>query len=251
MLDLANDIRSLSDLSRVLRRLPFVWRFVPAPRVRFSDSMTYWERRYAVGSDSGSGSYGQLAEFKASIINEFVATHAVTRVMELGCGDGNQLSLAKYPFYVGLDVAPSAIERCRRRFSGDDTKSFHVLGSPQDVARLSNHAELVLSLDVIYHLVEDDVYRQHLRLLFENASRFVIIYSSDYDEVVSGSHVRHRRFSQDVTTMFPNWRLIKHIPQAYRASELGVKQGSQADFFVFHRAEADERRRVPTSDAVE
>lgn len=82
----------------------------------FPGSLAYWENRYSAGGTSGSGSYDQLAVYKAQVINGFVDAHAVTGVLELGCGDGNQLKLARYPRYLGLDVSNSAIERCRTLF---------------------------------------------------------------------------------------------------------------------------------------
>ena len=42
----------------------------------------------------------------------------------VGCGDGNQLGLADYPQYLGLDVAPGAIKLCTDKFSDDNSKSF-------------------------------------------------------------------------------------------------------------------------------
>ncbi len=39
---------------------------------RSFDSSAYWEERYIQGRNSGNGSYGRLAEFKAKIINDFV-----------------------------------------------------------------------------------------------------------------------------------------------------------------------------------
>ena len=55
------------------------------------------EKRYSAGGNSGAGSYSQLAEFKAQVLNRFVATHDVKHIIEFGSGDGNQLALAEYP----------------------------------------------------------------------------------------------------------------------------------------------------------
>ncbi|MBI9084342.1 MAG: hypothetical protein JEZ11_12140 [Desulfobacterales bacterium] len=74
--------------------------------------MEYWERRYAQGGTSGAGSYGRLAEFKAEVLNTFVEERGVQNIIEFGCGDGNQLSLAKYPSYVGLDASKTAVTQC-------------------------------------------------------------------------------------------------------------------------------------------
>lgn len=84
-----------------------IWR-----RLKFTNSKSYWESRYQKGGNSGFGSYGRLAKFKAEVLNDFVAKNSIQSVMEFGCGDGNQLKLAVYPKYIGLDVSPKAIKRC-------------------------------------------------------------------------------------------------------------------------------------------
>ena len=81
-------------------------------RLKPFDSRAYWESRYQSKGTSGAGSYGKLAKYKDDLLNRFVQTHGIERVLELGCGDGNQLSMAQYPRYVGFDVAPSAVEMC-------------------------------------------------------------------------------------------------------------------------------------------
>ena len=93
-------------------------------RLDFTSSAAFWERRYAKGGTSGPGSYGDLARGKAAFLNAFVRDRDVRTVIEFGCGDGHQLSLADYPNYVGLDVSPSAISLCKNRFASDGTKSF-------------------------------------------------------------------------------------------------------------------------------
>jgi len=61
---------------------PALVRALAAVRVRrFPGSESYWEDRYASGGTSGSGSYGQLAGFKATV-NEIVAEKQVESVLE-------------------------------------------------------------------------------------------------------------------------------------------------------------------------
>lgn len=64
------------------------------------------ESRYRLGLTSGSGSEVELASYKAGIVNNFVRERPVRRAVEFGCGDGQQLALAVYPQYLGLDVSP-------------------------------------------------------------------------------------------------------------------------------------------------
>ena len=73
-------------------------------------------------------------------------------------------------------------------------------------------ADLTLSLDVIYHLVEDTVFECYMRTLFDSSKRYVIVYASDTDDnpIHEGTHVRHRKFSRWIRENAPNWTLVKH-----------------------------------------
>lgn len=203
------------------------------PPERFQDSAGYWVQRYAVGRTSGAGSAGVLAAFKAEVLNRLVAQRGVPDVIEFGCGDGAQLALASYPAYFGLDVSPDAIARCRARFAGDPGKRFAML---DDYA--GEQATLALSVDVIYHLVEDAVFEAYMQRLFGAATALVAIYSSDHDAPPDpqAPHVRHRRFPAWVAAHAPHWRLIAHTPNRYPWRG-DVRTGSWSDFHVYGRVD--------------
>lgn len=215
-------------------RLLVAARLRPRPRPPeppFLGSLDYWESRYRSDGDSGPGSFGRLADFKARVLNDFVREHDIRTVIELGCGDGNQLDLAEYPSYTGVDVSLEAIERCRARFGTDQTKRFMLL----DQLGAREKAELALSLDVIYHLVEDGVLEAHFRTLDRLATRYVILYTSDGTPQVDHPvkpHVRHRPIQDDVIRLLPHWRLISHIPNPY-PWDPSDPSTSFADFFVY------------------
>ena len=196
---------------------------------RRRSSLDYWESRYRLGMTSGSGSMGELARFKARVLNDFVREQGIQSVIEFGCGDGMQLALAEYPRYIGIDVSRTAIALCRQRFASDATKSFLWQGDPErEAGSQLPTAQLALSLDVIYHLLEDDVYRRYLGDLFNSAERHVIIYSSNHEVPASAEHVRHRAFLRDVEAGFPAFRLVRRIDNA-------LPSQSFADFYVFTR----------------
>jgi SAM-dependent methyltransferase len=199
--------------------------------LQFADSKSYWIRRYEQGRTSGPGSYDKLAHYKAEVLNRFVADHQLTTVIEFGCGDGNQLQLAEYPHYTGYDISPLVLDMCRQRFADDPTKSFREM---KEYAGES--AELTLSLDVIYHLIEDATFEAYMRRLFEAATLYVIIYSSNKDEQddVVVAHVRHRRFTDWVEQQMPAWTLLEHIPNRYSFVNDPVA-GSFADFYIYGR----------------
>ena len=206
-------------------------------QVWFPGSREFWETRYSLGGNSGQGSYGKFAAFKAEVLNAFVKKNEILSVIEFGCGDGNQLSLAKYSQYIGLDVSPTAIALCLKRFGQDKTKSFFQY-NPSCFVDHQNifEGELGLSLDVIFHLVEDEVFYAYMDHLFAASKKFVIIYSSDVDEDgrVHARHVRHRNFSQWVKDHFPAWELTETIKNPYPGNgDFG--QGSFADFFIFKK----------------
>jgi SAM-dependent methyltransferase len=195
-------------------------------------SADYWDRRYDTGGNSGAGSYGRLARFKADTLNRFVAENDITTVVELGCGDGAQLALAQYPRYLGLDVSETAVEMCRARFAGDGTKRFAVIGEDE-----AGRHDLALSLDVIYHLIEDQVFDRYMSDLFASSTRYVAIYSSNEEKDGGATHVRHRRFTDWIDANRPEWRLVDHVPNPYPYERELPLETSFADFHFFARAE--------------
>jgi len=211
----------------------------PARRLRravssrsFYGSVRYWEDRYRRGGKSGDGSYGRLALFKAEVVNDFVSAHGVTSVLELGCGDGAQLQLAVYPSYTGVDVSCTSIDHCRRLFGSDPSKIF-VHSSNLD--RVHRH-DLGLSLDVVYHLVEDSVFERYMSDLFRLSNRFVIVYSSNTERSHDRPHIRHREFTNWVERNASTWILLNSIQNRY-AAQIGEEdeEHSFASFFVFER----------------
>ena len=198
----------------LVRPLPGVRQFsLLRQRMAFRGSASYWEKNYAHGGTSGAGSYHALAEAKAKFLNDFVQAHDIQSVIEFGCGDGNQLSLAAYPRYIGLDVTRSAVGMCQRRFASDLTMSFFLYDGAcfTDRAGLFT-ADLALSLDVIYHLTEDMVFEAYMRHLFAAGSRFVIIYATDREIPGTAPHVRHRQFTSWAQAHCTDWRLTEVTP---------------------------------------
>jgi hypothetical protein len=198
----------------------------------FQGSADYWENRYFSGGDSGVGSYGFFSEFKAEVLNDFVASHNIKKVIELGCGDGHQLMMANYPDYLGFDVSNTTVLRCRELFKSDHHKSFRSMNE-----YISEKADLSLSLDVIFHLVEDKVFEHYMKILFEASTRYVIIYSSDSDDnrgYERSPHIRHRKFTNWIRENLEGWSLIAHIPNRY-PYQGDYTKGSFCDFFIYEK----------------
>jgi SAM-dependent methyltransferase len=202
------------------------------PLLFFRNSRQYWETRYRLGGHSGEGSRGEAQLYKTGIINQFVKDNAINSVIEFGCGDGQQLRTLHIPHYVGVDVSPTVLSTCRKEFGDDPSKVFVLL---DDYA--GQHAELSMSVDVIFHLVEDNTYDDYLARLFAAGTRFVIIYSTSTDLADTGvSHVRHRNVLADVSARFPTFRRMTEV-EASLPPPVRFDRGHPTSFFLFEATE--------------
>ena len=190
------------------------------------NSSKYWEKRYKSGGNSGDGSNGILAKFKISIINEFINKNNIVSVIELGCGDSNILANCNYRNYYGFDVSKTIIALNKEKYRHDPLKNFF------HIKKIKNFtAELSLSIDVIYHLIEDNIFEKHLKSLFNSSNKFVIIYSSNFDKFYSKkSHVLHRKFDSYIEENFKSFKLSEVINNPF--PEL-----STANFYIYEKIE--------------
>lgn len=194
-------------------------------------SANYWELRYRSGGHSGLGSRGVLAEFKAEVVNTITSASNFTTAIEFGCGDGVQAGFLQVPDYLGIDVSPTAVALCRERFQGQSGRQF-LHASEYSGQR----AALALSLDVVYHLVEDEVFERYMTQLFDAAQQMVVIYSSDPDHDVGTPypHVKHRAVSAWVARNRSDAVFVGVIPNRYPYHQDPVN-GSHSDFLLFRK----------------
>jgi hypothetical protein len=97
-------------------------------------------------------------------------------------------------------VSRFAIAGCKGLFSNDPSKEFKTV---EEYAR--EKADAVLSLDVIYHLVEDQVFDRYMATMFDSARNWVVIYSSNFQGVDEqhAEHVCHGKFTDWVAANRP------------------------------------------------
>lgn len=208
------------------------WLLTKVANRRFQGSGTYWEKRYNSGGDSGVGSYDKLADFKASVVNSFIRENQVTSVVEFGCGDGNQVALGRYPRYIGLDVSKTSIKICAAKHSKDPSKNFFLYDSHAFIDNSGIFkSDLAISLDVIYHIIEEDTFSSYMHHLFSSAKAFVIIYSTDFDSKQT-FHVRHRNFTKWIEDNIQGWTLAEKIKNQHPYDPKDAYT-SNADFFIY------------------
>lgn len=201
-------------------------------------SKDYWQQRYEEGGNSGAGSYGRLAEYKTHFLNNFVKNNSIKTVIEFGSGDGNQLRDTRYPSYLGLDVSETSIEACSKLYSKDPTKSFlHYTPNLFNDDQGFISADLTLSLDVIFHLIEDAVFEIYIKQLFRASNKFVVIYASNRDEYnPSIPHLRHRKFTEFISKNIKGWELDQVEKNPYPYSPSDPDNTSFSDFFVYKKS---------------
>ncbi len=197
-------------------------------------SKDYWENRYKNSGNSGSGSYNKLAEFKAEILNHLFGYCKIDSVIEFGCGDGNQLGLLKCNQYIGLDVSIATIQRCKAMYEADKSKSFFLYDHRAFVDNAGVFCQdCAISLDVLYHLVEEEVYEAYIKHLFASANKLVIIYAADFDLPQIAKHVLYRKFTTYIEAHIPEWKLEYVQKNMYPATGFDDDQGSMADFYIY------------------
>lgn len=182
-------------------------------KVMFQGSAQFWEENYAKGGTSGFGSYDAFGKHKADIINDFVKKNKVNTVLEFGCGDGNQLSM--YAFsriaYVGLDVSGTAVDMCSKQFAGDKHKSFMKYDTMHFYDFSGQFkADLVLSMDVIGHIVEREIWKKYIDNAVKAAGKFLIIHDISEDRYrVEAPHCRPRDFVKYILRSYPELSYLK------------------------------------------
>lgn len=167
------------------------------------DSKNYWENRYKNSGTSGLGSYGDDSIFKTEYINALIYEKNIKTINDLGCGDGNQISMfTGFNSYVGFDVSKTTVQKCITKFN--DNKKYNFV---YDVADMKI-SELTLSLDVTYHIIEDEYFIEHIQNLFKYSNCYVLIYSVNGNIESSAQHIKHRNFVEWIEDNIDNVKLI-------------------------------------------
>ncbi len=182
----------------------------------------HWENRYQAGGNSGAGSYGEYAKHKSEVINNYINKFEIKTISDFGCGDGNQIStIFGFEKYCGYDISPYIIEKCRGLYKDNDKIKF-----VNQINEISN-ADLCLSLDVIYHIIDENDYANYLENLFDKSNKYVLIFSSNHnDNNHNSDHIFHRKFTDWVDENKKNFKLIDEVENFLQTS---------AKFYLFER----------------
>lgn len=220
-----NQIRDYVNYAREL----IAQLIMPRAPKKALNSSEYWESRYIRGGDSGLGSFGLLAVNKSKVLMEIITSHEIKSVIDLGCGDGNQLKYFNFCNldYLGYDVSAFVIDKIRAKYHKNNNYRFSSDFSEIVEFNLRmTKPSIVISFDVLYHLVQDATYFEYLRKIEILSPDFILIYSTNFDQGSDKYHVRHRKFTRDFSSCFPEYSLLSLIHSP-------VHPDTSADFYFF------------------
>mgnify|MGYP003114024913 CR=1 FL=1 len=162
----------------------------------------YWEKRYASGGKSGGGSYGNNALKKSEYVKNIIKKYNIKTINDYGHGDGNQLMhISGFDHYTGYDISNTARKICIKKFP--DKNKYKFIDDPSNFVK----SDLVLSLDVLYHITNKSEFEKYLKKLF-SIGKYVLIYACDKNNTGGESHCLSREFTPYIESQFPNFKLI-------------------------------------------
>jgi 2-polyprenyl-3-methyl-5-hydroxy-6-metoxy-1,4-benzoquinol methylase len=128
----------------------------------------YWDDRYRRGGTSGRGSVGALRDWKWKVIRKYTD---LNDAVDVGCGDLSFWADRKCANYVGIDISPYIIERNRGA-----RPCWKFICAQADVTQ-DVKADVILCLDLLFHIMSDESYVRTLRNLASYSKRYVFIYT--------------------------------------------------------------------------
>lgn len=145
----------------------------------------YWNSRYKNDGNSGYGSYDQQLTKKLGWIK---GLDGVKSISEYGCGDfhfgGALTKLFPESTYTGLDVSDFIVETNRQKWPEYAFKT-----SDRDLPP----ADLVLCVDVLFHVIDDREVEVILNRLEKAWTKYLVITAYERNEEKT-NHVRIRAF---------------------------------------------------------
>jgi SAM-dependent methyltransferase len=143
------------------------------------------------------------------------------RVVDLGCGTGeNALYLASRGLaVVGLDAAPTAIERARAKASARGISATFVVGDALDLGsldgRLGDRFDSVLDCGLFHTFADDErlVYARGLATLLRPGGRYFMLCFSDLEPGREGPRRVSR--AEIETTFSRGWRVESIEPRRF------------------------------------
>lgn len=156
--------------------------------VGIAKDAAYWDERYASENTSGAGSYGAPMLRKVEWLSRL---KRIQSVVEIGSGDFNfgEHLMKRFPqaTYHGFDISEVIVQRNRLEHSNAQIR-FDTFQW-----RIPAGSDLLLCVDVLFHITDDVEQEWMLRLLERGWRKYLALSAYEYDGYRRG-HINIRRF---------------------------------------------------------
>jgi len=190
------------------------WSYVN-PEYNFS--FKYWENRYNSGGNSGNGSYGEGLKNKALLLNNLINKYDLKSISDVGCGECTLLPyLQGIRKYYGYDISPTVLSKISKNNQDGFSKEFILLTNNTKIVS----SDLVLSLEVIFHQVNDDEYLDYMRKLVNSNGEYLLILTMN-EGILKTNHIKNRHIKyRDISKFMDstNYSLVEKFPFTERTS---------------------------------
>ena len=157
----------------------------------------YWEERYKNDGNSGEGSRGLHKEWKWQIL-ESTISH-IDNIVDVGCGDLAFMERKHIKKYTGLDISETIIERNRVAYPW-----WKFICTGADVYVPDLHGEVVFCHDILFHILDDDVYYRILNNLTRYSNKYISIYTW-YNNPIPWYNIKSRIYG---SSKYQKYRLL-------------------------------------------
>lgn len=132
--------------------------------------MNYWENRYRQGGNSGKGSRGKHREWKWSILNKYIPN--IDNVIDVGCGDIAFMEGRDIKNYTGIDISQTMVDRNIKL-----KPEWNFILSSADVKINGLNGDVAFCHDMLFHIMDDDVYDKILLNLIDYSNEYISIFT--------------------------------------------------------------------------
>lgn len=132
--------------------------------------LSYWEERYKQGGVSGEGSVDKYRTWKWKIIDCYVKN--IDDVVDVGCGDISFWLGRECKKYTGVDISQTVIDKNKLL-----RPNWEFIRASSDKFLEKLNSEIVFCFDVLFHIMDPEIFSKTLENICQYSSKFVFIYT--------------------------------------------------------------------------
>jgi len=130
-----------------------------------------WDNHYKSGGKSGDPlDYAKARDWKHNIIAKYCDIKS-NSIIDIGCGDLQFWQGRKPAKYIGVDISQTIIDSHKLKYPD---RTFICASSDKT---LDISADMVMCFDMLWHIIDDEVYMKTLENIKKYSKRYIVIYT--------------------------------------------------------------------------